>query len=179
MARRKKREKPLLYIHQPEYPELSTSMQEKYHFNDRVNNNEIENTPVEEQNKQESSVAVELEKVEEQDISNVLEESVTSKDVEESVTSKDVKESVTSKEVEESKKKRPFNELSIIEKIEYLEQFPVSIVKIQYSFVTVEEKIVGYFVSNEEDQIRVIPKGKRKPVLIPVEEILDIKVRGL
>lgn len=163
MARRKKREKPLLYIHQPDYPELSASMQEKYHFNDRVHGNgmEIENAPAEEQNKQESSVAVELEKVEEQEISNVLEESDTSK------------------EVEEEKKKKPFNELSIMEKIEYLEQFPVSIVKIQYSFVTVEEKIVGYFVSNEEDQIRVIPKGKRKPVLIPVEEILDIKIRGL
>jgi hypothetical protein len=159
MARRKKRMKPLLYIHQPEYPELSTSMQEKYHFNDQVQDTETEKK--QEQNKQESSVAVELAETEELKSSDVLEENESTE------------------EAEELNKKKPFNEMSIIEKIEYLEQFPVSIVKIQYSFVTEEEKVIGYFVSKEDDHIRVIPKGKRKSILIPLEEVQEIKIRGL
>jgi hypothetical protein len=69
--------------------------------------------------------------------------------------------------------------MSIEEKIGYLAQFPASIVKIQYSFITSESRVVGYFISKEDDYIKVFPRNKRKPVKILIENIQDIKVSGL
>ncbi|UYZ23251.1 CotO family spore coat protein [Mesobacillus jeotgali] len=150
MARRRKRLNPLLYIDQPTYQEVATSMQNKFKFNDQEQGEEKENQQPEE-SAGESSVAVDT-------LENSSEES--------------------SERVGEIEKK-PFKEMSIEEKIGYLAQFPASIVKIQYSFITSESRVVGYFISKEDDYITVFPRNKRKPVKILIENIQDIKVSGL
>ena len=117
MARRRKRLNPLLYIDQPTYQEVATSMQNKFKFNDQEQGEEKENQQPEE-SAGESSVAVDT-------LENSSEES--------------------SERVEEIEKK-PFKEMSIEEKIGYLAQFPESIVKIQYRINTSESRVVGYFI---------------------------------
>jgi translation initiation factor 2B subunit (eIF-2B alpha/beta/delta family) len=149
MARRRKRMNPLLYIDQPAYEEVSNSMQDKFIFNDREQSEETENQQPEE-TLVENSVAV--------DTLEIAEESA--------------------EKIEEMEKKS-FKDMSIEEKIEYLEQFPASIVKIQYSFITSNQKVVGYFISKQGDSIHVFPRNKRKPVRILIDEIQDIKISGL
>lgn len=150
MARRRKRMNPLLYIDQPEYQDVSNSMQDKFKFrgNEQFDGAEIQQP---EDNTGETPVAIDT-------LDNSSEESP--------------------ERVEEIEKK-PFKEMSIEEKIEYLAQFPASIVKIQYSFITPENRVVGYFISKEDDYIKVFPRNKRKPVKILIEDIQDIKVSGL
>jgi hypothetical protein len=150
MARRRKRMNPLLYIDQPEYQDVSNSMQDKFKFrgNEQFDGAEIQQP---EDNTGETPVAIDT-------LENSSEESP--------------------ERVEEIEKK-PFKEMSIEEKIEYLAQFPASIVKIQYSFITPENRVVGYFISKEDDYIKVFPRNKRKPVKILIEDIQDIKVSGL
>jgi len=141
---------PLLYIDQPEYQDVSNSMQDKFKFrgNEQFDEAEIQQP---EDNTGETPVAIDT-------LENSSEESP--------------------ERVEEIEKK-PFKEMSIEEKIEYLAQFPASIVKIQYSFITPENRVVGYFISKEDDYIKVFPRNKRKPVKILIEDIQDIKVSGL
>ncbi|WP_226644497.1 CotO family spore coat protein [Mesobacillus subterraneus] len=154
MARRKKRLNPLLYIDQRTYQDVSTSMQDKFIFNDQkqVEENDVQ---LPEEAAGDSKVAVDL----------------ADTSTEESASESDGR-------VEETEKK-PFKEMTIQEKIEYLAQFPASIVKIQYSFITTENKIVGYFISKEDDFIQVFPKNKRKPVKIMIDEVQDIRISGL
>lgn len=150
MARRRKRMNPLLYIDQREYQDVSNSMQDKFMFNDREQVEETENQQPEE-TVGEGAIAVDT-------LETSTEEGA---------------------EIVEEKEKKSFKEMSIEEKIDYLEQFPASIVKIQYSFITSDNKFVGYFVSKQDDYIQVFPRNKRKPVRIPVEELRDIKISGL
>jgi hypothetical protein len=157
MTRRRKRMKPLLYIDQPEYQDVKTSMQDKFQFNDRE---QVVETKVQQQDK-------------------VIADNPVSIETKERETEETVAKHEEEKEKEKEKEKKPFIEMTIEEKIEYLEQFPVSIVKIQYSFITTNDKIIGYFVSKDEDYIRVIPRNKRKSMGIPIDNILDIKIRGL
>ena len=82
-----------------------------------------------------------------------------------------VEESAEDMEANAEGKKKPFNTLSVSEKIEYLNQFPVSIVKILYTFITKDKKTVGYFVSASKDSIKVLPLNKRKHAVILIEEI--------
>jgi hypothetical protein len=154
MARRKKRLNPLLYIDQQKYQDVSTRMQDKFIFNDQEQVEEKE-VQLPEDAAGDSQVAVDL----------------ADTSTEESAMESDGTVEVT--------EKKPFKEMAIHEKIEYLAQFPASIVKIQYSFITSENRIVGYFISKEDDHIRVFPRNKRKPVKIMIDEIQDIKVNGL
>lgn len=154
MARRKKRLNPLLYIDQRTYQDVSTSMQDKFIFNDQVQAEEND-VQLPEEAAGDSKVAVDL----------------ADTRTEESALESDGR-------VEETEKK-PFKEMTIQEKIEYLAQFPASIVKIQYSFITTENKIVGYFISKEDDFIQVFPRNKRKPVKIMIDEVQDIRISGL
>ncbi|MEW8970234.1 CotO family spore coat protein [Mesobacillus jeotgali] len=154
MARRRKRMNPLLYIDQPTYQDVSTKMQDKFIFNDQ-------------------------EQVEEKDVQlpeEAAAESQVAVDMAETSTEEDIMES---DELMEETEKKPFKEMAIHEKIEYLAQFPATIVKIQYSFITKENKIVGYFISKEDDHIRVFPRNKRKPLKIMIDELQDIRISGL
>ncbi|WLR53810.1 CotO family spore coat protein [Mesobacillus subterraneus] len=150
MARRKKRLNPLLYIDQRTYGDVSTSMQEKFIFDDRE---QIEEVGLQQNEKGTGDIPV-------------------------TADSADIKMENREDETEETEKK-PFKDMSITEKIDYLEQFPASIVKIQYSFITTENKFVGYFLSKDEEYIRIFPRNKRKPISILINEIKDIKISGL
>lgn len=151
MTRRRKRMNPLLYIDQREYQEVANSMQDKFFFNDRDQSEETDSQQKEETVRENPENAV-----------DTLETST-----------------VEGAETVEKKEKKSFKEMSIEEKIGYLEQFPASIVKILYAFTTNENKTVAYFLSANEDTIKVIPLGKRKPVVIAVKDIIDINVHGL
>jgi hypothetical protein len=154
---RRKRGKPLLYVEQPSFDELKPNMQDVY----RWKNNEAE------------------ESHEDRNISQVQEKSEENRLIKETIKEKE-REQEKEKEKEKTElKRKPFNELTIDGKIDYLEQFPASIVKILYAFTTKDNKIVAYFVSANEGTIKVIPLGKRKPVIIAVKDIIDINVYGL
>lgn len=154
---RRKRGKPLLYVEQPNFEELKLNMQDMY----RLKDNEDEEIH------------------DDRNISYVQVKSEEEQLIKETIKEKE-REQEQEKEKEKTElKRKPFNELTIDGKIDYLEQFPASIVKILYAFITKEDKIIAYFVSANEDTIKVIPIGKRKPVLIAVDDITDINVYGL
>lgn len=154
MARRRKRMNPLLYIDQRTSQEVSTKMQDRFIFKDQ-------------------------EQVEEKDIQLPEEAAGDNQVAVDKAESSTEESTMESDGMAEETEKKPFKEMTIHEKIEYLAQFPATIVKIQYSFITTENKIVGYFISKEDDHIRVFPRNKRKPVKIMIDEIQDIRISGL
>lgn len=163
---RGRKTKPLFYIEQPYIDANNPSMQKTYHLKVQERE-EIKEKKVDFQRGKEDII------VEKEDFTVNIEESSAKE-----IVAIEPNELALSQSEDEEKRK-PFSALSVQEKIEYLEEFPVTVIKILYSFITTEGKTIGYFVSIGDETINILPKNKRKPIGIAVSEIIDIKVYGL
>lgn len=157
---RKRKAKPLFYIEQPNLKEYDASMQKTYHvkIQDSKDIEDNTETPTEEN----------VEDIKDDNIEAPAAENVVSENMEFEL-----------QQSEGETKRKPFHALSVPEKIAYLEEFPVSVIKILYLFITEDGRTIGYFVSKGEETINILPKNKRKPIEIGIGEIIDIKVYGL
>jgi hypothetical protein len=159
---RRRKTKPLYYIEQPNMEGITPSMQKTYHLKvqegEDIKDKNVDLSPSQE----------------EEDI--IVDDKVISPANETAVAEQ---KELVSTQSEDGSRRKPFSALSVHEKIQYLKEFPVSVIKIYYSFVTTEGKIIGYFVSSGENTITILPRNKRKPIEIAADEIKDIKVYGL
>lgn len=83
-------------------------------------------------------------------------------------------------DVENQPIKRPFNELSLAEKIKHLKLVPASIAKVRYEFITIDKTYKGYFLSIKNGSLLIHSIGTRKKnITILEEDLTDIKRIGL
>ncbi|MEH7887069.1 CotO family spore coat protein [Bacillus sp. JJ1609] len=76
--------------------------------------------------------------------------------------------------------KRPFNELTLDEKIKHLMRVPASIAKVKYEFITKETSYKGFFLAMKNGVLLINSLSPRKKsVSILEEDLMDIKRVGL
>lgn len=76
--------------------------------------------------------------------------------------------------------KRPFNELTLDEKIKHLMRVPASIAKVKYEFITKETSYKGFFLAMKNEVLLINSLSPRKKsVSILEEDLMDIKRVGL
>ncbi|MFD2443216.1 CotO family spore coat protein [Bacillus sp. CGMCC 1.16607] len=81
-------------------------------------------------------------------------------------------------EKKKSRKRTPFNNLSLTEKLNELRKMPRIRVKVLYEIVTKDKNYSGYFISFKNDGVIIQPKNSDKTVKIPEQQIIDVRITG-
>lgn len=159
-SKRKRKQKPLFYISQPNIETPKPKMQESFLAKD----DELD------------------------DLSFENEQSETVKAAEEEAHGEVVAEGaaqpgISEKELSETTpdiKKRPFTELTLEEKLKHLKLVPASVAKVRYEFITIDKSYKGYFLAIRDGVVSIHSVNMRKKsVNILVEDLVDIKRIGL
>lgn len=153
--KRERKQMPLFYIQQPNINMPEPKMQRNYLIKD------------------EDLVAL--------NVGDVQKENPTSEKPQENTakegTQKEVKAEI---EPPQENKKRPFNDLTLEEKIKHLKLVPASIAKVKYEFITVAQSYIGYFLDINNGALVIhstIPRKKNVKIL--VGDLIEIKRVGL
>lgn len=72
----------------------------------------------------------------------------------------------------------PFNQLSLVNKLNRLKKMPAEVVKFLYEFKTKENDIRGYFISSKESELTILPVNSLEKIQIQEASIVDIKTIG-
>lgn len=83
------------------------------------------------------------------------------------------------REKQPSDKRIPFNDLSLEEKLIYLEAVPMTTAKIKFEFITEEGRYQGYFIGNKEENLQIILISRNEEVKLPNHTLTDIKMMGI
>jgi hypothetical protein len=112
---------------------------------------------------------------------NIIENQMLDSTVEIKVNEPIVEESVISHELknEKRKKKTPFNELSLEDKLKQLRKMPAMVVRFLYEFVTEEKIYIGYFLLLEENRLRIQTLESSELINLEEDGIIDVKMIGL
>lgn len=160
-SKRKRKQKPLFYISQPNIETPKPKMQESFLSKD----DELDDLSFE----QDQSETI---KVAEEEIPREVE---AKKEAAEPVVP-ELELSETKPEI----KKRPFNELTLEEKLKHLKLVPASVAKVRYDFITIDKSYKGYFLAIRDGVVSIHSVNMRKKsVNILVEDLVDIKRIGL
>jgi hypothetical protein len=159
-SKRKRKQKPLFYISQPNIETSKPYMQESF----LSKNNELDDLSLENEQSETIKVAEE-EAPEELEVEEAAEPGVSETELSE--TTPDIK-------------KRHFNELTLEEKLKHLKLVPASVAKVRYEFITIDKSYKGYFLAIKDGVVSIHSVNTRKKsVNILVEDLVDIKRIGL
>lgn len=159
-SKRKRKQKPLFYISQPNIETPKPYMQESF----LSKKNELDDLSLENEQNETIKVAEE-EPPEEVEAEEAAQPGVSETELSE--TTPDIK-------------KRPFNELTLEEKLKHLKHVPASVAKVRYEFITIDKSYKGYFLAIRDGVVSIHSVNTRKKsVNILVEDLLDIKRIGL
>lgn len=163
-GKRKRKQKPLFYISQPEIKTPIPNMQESYLYK----NGELDDQFLEGEFNQ---------TIDEKKIPDAIGENDESSYTEVQHPGEQV--AVESDTIPVSKK-RSFNELTLEEKLKHLKLVPASIAKVRYEFITIEKSYKGYFLAIKNGTVLIHSVSTRKKAISILEEdLVDIKRIGL
>lgn len=153
--KRERKQMPLFYIQQPNINMPEPKMQRNYLIKD------------------EDLVAL--------NVGDVQKENPTSEKPQENTAKEETQKEVKAEiEPPQENKKRPFNDLTLEEKIKHLKLVPASIAKVKYEFITVAQSYIGYFLDINNGALVIhstIPRKKNVKIL--VGDLIEIKRVGL
>jgi hypothetical protein len=158
--KRERKQMPLFYIQQPNINTPEPKMQKSYLCKDDV---------LESQN---VGIAKKESPASEKSTNDKLEENTAKIEIQNKVDDE--------AKLPQENKKRPFNDLTIEEKIKHLKLVPASIAKVKYEFITVAQSYIGYFLDINNGTLVIhsaIPRKKNVKIL--VGDLVDIKRVGL
>ena len=81
--------------------------------------------------------------------------------------------------IQTSKMRIPFNQQGFEDKLRYLKAIPMTTVRIRFEFITTDRKYTGYFLSNMDNTLQIIPNEEKEPIRLPLQSLIDIKMIGI
>jgi len=172
------KEEPLLYIHQPKFQKPERKMQDSYLSEDLTENVEMERTVPQEERKMQTFTLPPLDAEQRievvQDIPEEKEEEVVKKPV----SAADYfrrNAAATSRKSWNLKPVKPFSDMSIPEKLQYLSGFPSSKQPYPCEFITEKQRYRGTLSKFENDQIllKTLQGGMEE---VDVKDLQGIKI---
>jgi hypothetical protein len=160
-SKRKRKQKPLFYISQPDIETPKPYMQESFLYK----NGELEGLSLEsELNENQDAAEKEAPKA------NIEKDELVEPMAQEQKLTEEIPEN----------KKRSFNELTLEEKLKHLKLVPASIAKVRYEFKTIDNSYKGYFLANKNGTVLIHSvNSRKKSVSILEEDLVDIQRIGL
>lgn len=154
------RSMPLLYIHQPGAKSVELKMQQSYYASEK---------------KQQVVVEEKGETLEKEELEFVMEE-VEQEKISEIITV-DQEEEQEEEEMEQVEvRKKPFKEMEIDEKIEYLLNRPSYIPNPLCEFVVSGDHLMGYVVRQQGDFLFIRTQASIEMLVVPVKDISSIRM---
>ncbi|WP_251552449.1 CotO family spore coat protein [Neobacillus muris] len=74
---------------------------------------------------------------------------------------------------------KPFKEMSLTERIDYLLDFPKVLPPVKCVFYTDDEKYLGVLVGYENDQVEIQVPNQSSNIIIPMEDLKNIIMIGI
>lgn len=144
-------QKPVLYIHQPKEEEITANMQSYFYYK----KNEDRGKKEESSRPQQLVIEKEHEQEEEQE-----------------------RQSNYNNKHSARERRQAFNEMSILEKIQYFVYMPKKVPKMKCEVITEEKKYRGYIQSLENEVVQMKIFQRPFQAEIPLNEIQDVKLIG-
>lgn len=170
MSKQQKKREPLLYIHQPEFQTTKVKMQESYSLK-QAEKRKLQHTK--------------KDKIFEEKPKKAMRETrefdtLSSEEVQQTIQDYDQEKSEVKPKRNEFglRRLKPFREMDIEEKIDYLYQFPRQLPPVPCLFQTENNVLRGILIekTDEEIHLRLFDKSE---VSVPIKELLEVKMIGL
>jgi hypothetical protein len=159
--RRERKPIPMFYIQQPDISMPEPKMQKSYLLKDDDDDTVIQNAGM-----------VQKENPSKEKQSDKPQEIIAKADAQ--------SDAIDETEPLQENNNRPFNELTLDEKIKHLMRVPASIAKVKYEFITKETSYKGFFLAMKNEVLLIHSLSPRKKsVNILEEDLIDIKRVGL